>query len=82
MEGGIDAAVFDRMAAQALQPTRQHPGQGHAPGGNAQQQERAAIAGALQHLGGEPIKGASQFWFREQFEPHLAVGLRILAWGL
>jgi hypothetical protein len=69
MEGGIEAAVVDAMAADRFQPSRQHPGQGHPAGRDAEQQQIATVGHALQHLGGETVEGAAQILPGEKFEP-------------
>ena len=58
VKGGIDAALGDPMAADRLQTLGQHPGQGHPPGGDAQEHQGLAIGGGFQHLGGQSVEGS------------------------
>ena len=60
-----DPAAIERMAAQLLQPVRQNPGQSDPSGGNAQQNQLAAVGHALQHLGGQTVERAAQLSGRE-----------------
>jgi hypothetical protein len=69
VEGGVEAAVIDGMAADHPQAGRQNFSQSHPAGGDPQQQQPVGIGDALEHLGGQAVQSAGEVLGREQFEP-------------